>query len=151
MIRTWSTAAAAILVSVTGACASHNKEAAPPVQPSPAVTSTATTAPARKMAPAAALPDVAGSWAWTASVAGNEMDGTMHLEHATTGGYTGGLQAQGLDIPLTDIEIAGRAYSFKVQAPDGVYTVKGNIVADGTMEGTVDGPPGPGSFKAKKN
>jgi hypothetical protein len=140
MMRIWSVAAAALFVVVNGGCASHKESA--PVQAAPA--------PVRVVAPAPA--DFSGEWAWSASVGGNMMDGAMHLDHATTPtAYTGTLTAQGMALPVKDFEVSGKTYTFKVEGPDGIYTLKGLFTDDKTMEGTLDGPPGPGSFKAKKN
>jgi len=75
----------------------------------------------------------------------------MHLDRATPGGYSGALLTEGLSLPVKDFVQTGRGYTFKVEAPDGIYTVKGMLTDDKTMEGAVDGPPGPGGFKAKKS
>jgi hypothetical protein len=147
MTRIWSTTSAALLIAATAACASY--KAGAPSQPVSAASSVS--AAPRAMPPAPAMPDVAGEWSWSATVGGNLKEGTMHLDHAPPSGYSGALQVEGLALPVKEFVVTGRSYTFKVEAPDGIYTLKGTLTDDKTMDGTLDGPPGPGAFKAKKS
>ena len=101
------------------------------------------------MAKAPAMPNVVGDFAWTANLAGNELQGTMHVERAAAGGYTITLESGGTALPARGLMLTGNDISLKVDAPDGVYTVKGKVADDGAIDGSVEGPQ-IGTFKSKR-